>query len=383
VIRIAMIAHLSEVSGAGVALLDTAVHLDRSRFDPVLIVPAEGPLAVRARAAGMEPVIVANAEESMASAGLARRLALAGRRAGYVARLRAFLARGGYALAYVSSSTSVFAGMAARLARIPVVWHIHETVEQPGRATRLKLKWIERLSSGVLYASGSAEDAFPAAQVKRRLVVRNFVDVARFERADGGEAAREALGIPGGAAMVVSSGMFHRKAPDVFLQAAAMLCADPDCGARFVVLGAAAPGQEAFAADLHRRAAAPPLGGRVVFAGFRDDLPAVLKGADIFVSPSRNEALPIAITQAMAAGTPVIATDTGDCAALLEGGRLGLVVPREDAAALARAMRSALADAPGARARAALAQAAVRERYAGADFWKPIEDFLEDAALGR
>jgi hypothetical protein len=383
VIRVAMIAHLGEVSGAGVALLDTALRLDRARFEPVLLLPSDGPLARRARAAGMEPVVVANPEESMAAADGMRRAVLAGGRASYVARLRSALARGGYTLAYVSSSYSVFAGIAARLAGLPVVWHIHETVDNPGRALRLKLRIIERLSSALLYASGSAEEAFPAPRVRRRLVVRNFVDVARFEHAEGADRARQSLGVPPGAALVVSNGLFHRKAPDVFLDAAARLAAAPACPARFVLLGEAAPGQEDFASELRQRAAEPPLAGRVVFAGFRDDMPAILKAADLYVSPSRNEALPIAITQAMAAGTPVVATDTGDCAALLEHGRLGLVVPPGDPAALADAIASVLADRPAALERARLAREAVRAKYAGPGFWRPVEDFLEATALAR
>ena len=171
-----MVAHLSEVSGAGVALLDTVRGLDPARFACTLVLPGEGPLAARARAAGVEPVIVPNPEVAMTESGLFRRIALLGARAAYVARLARFLRRGGFRLAYVSSTYSVFAGLAARLAGIRVVWHVHETIEKPGRALRAKLWMIERMASGLLYASRTGMESFPARRVRRRMVVRNAVD---------------------------------------------------------------------------------------------------------------------------------------------------------------------------------------------------------------
>jgi glycosyltransferase involved in cell wall biosynthesis len=78
---------------------------------------------------------------------------------------------------------------------------------------------------------------------------------------------------------------------------------------------------------------------RVRLLGFRDDVPRVLAGSDVFVLPTPSEGLSIAIMEAMAAGLPVVATAVGGNAELVEAGKTGLLVPAGDAAALADALR--------------------------------------------
>jgi glycosyltransferase involved in cell wall biosynthesis len=74
------------------------------------------------------------------------------------------------------------------------------------------------------------------------------------------------------------------------------------------------------------------------FVGQRDDVPARLADADIFVLPSMSEALPNAVLEAMAAGLPVVASDVGGIPELISHDRTGLLVPPADTAALAAAL---------------------------------------------
>jgi len=95
------------------------------------------------------------------------------------------------------------------------------------------------------------------------------------------------------------------------------------------------------------------------FIGWRDDVPALLAAADVFVQPSRWEGQPLALQEALRAGRPVIATDVGGVRALT-GGQAALLVPPGDPAALAAAVRRVLGE-PGLAERlsaAALARAA-------------------------
>jgi glycosyltransferase involved in cell wall biosynthesis len=80
------------------------------------------------------------------------------------------------------------------------------------------------------------------------------------------------------------------------------------------------------------------------FLGRRDDIPDVLASCDIAVLPSRAEGLPNAVLEYMAAGLPTIASRVGGNAELIEDGVTGVLVPREDAAALSRAMLRLLRD---------------------------------------
>jgi glycosyltransferase involved in cell wall biosynthesis len=77
---------------------------------------------------------------------------------------------------------------------------------------------------------------------------------------------------------------------------------------------------------------------RFRFFGHREDVPALLAEADLFVLPSRSEAFPNAVTEAMAAGLPVVATDVGGIPELVVDGLTGRLVPPGDAVALGRAL---------------------------------------------
>lgn len=77
---------------------------------------------------------------------------------------------------------------------------------------------------------------------------------------------------------------------------------------------------------------------RFSFLGHRDDVPAVLAQADLFVLPSRSEAFPNSIIEAMAAGLPVVATDVGGIPELVADGWTGRLVPPGDHAALGGAI---------------------------------------------
>ena len=83
---------------------------------------------------------------------------------------------------------------------------------------------------------------------------------------------------------------------------------------------------------------------RVHLLGYRDDIPRILAGSDMFVLPTPSEGLSIAIMEAMAAALPVVATAVGGNAELVEPGRTGYLVPVGDAVALADAVRKLAKD---------------------------------------
>jgi glycosyltransferase involved in cell wall biosynthesis len=82
----------------------------------------------------------------------------------------------------------------------------------------------------------------------------------------------------------------------------------------------------------------------VKFLGFRKDIPQILSAADVFVLPSRFEAMPLSIIEAMAMGLPCIVSDTGENALMVEDGVNGFIVPIEDVRALAEAMEQLAVD---------------------------------------
>lgn len=152
----------------------------------------------------------------------------------------------------------------------------------------------------------------------------------------------------------------HQKGVDVLLRAAPRILAGrPDT--RLAVIG---NGPERGALDaLHAELG---LGERVRFFDFRAPAARQLAELDVFVLPSRWEAFPIAILEAMACGVPQVATDVGGTAEAVQDGVTGRLCPPDDPEALAAAV-GALLDEPGTRAAMATASRARHDERFGVD----------------
>lgn len=157
----------------------------------------------------------------------------------------------------------------------------------------------------------------------RIAVVPNGIDMAAFERRE----------LPGRVRRVITvANLRKEKAHEVLFEAATtVLGRYPD--AEFWIVGGGARYDE-----LTALAARLGIGGRTRFFGHRDDVPALLAQSDVFVLPSRSEAFPGGLIEAMAAGLPVIATAVGGNLELVRHRLTGLLVPPDDSPSLASAL---------------------------------------------
>jgi glycosyltransferase involved in cell wall biosynthesis len=159
------------------------------------------------------------------------------------------------------------------------------------------------------------------------------------------EEARRRLGLAEDDLVVMMvANMRPVKGADILLEAACSLGDIPRL--KLVLVG------EVRDPRIDQLAAQPELSSRVLLPGFRDDASEVVAGADLFVMPSRAEALSVALLEAMSRGICPVVSDAGG---LKEGVRHevdGLVVPREDPLVLAAAIRRLAVD-PAERSRLA------------------------------
>lgn len=247
------------------------------------------------------------------------------------------------------------------------------------------LGWlVEAAATGLVTATvscaESTSEAYARAGVtaESRFVIANGIDTERFRPGPAAEdlAARERLGIPADAPVVVFAARFDAmKDPGLFLRAvAAHTARRPDC--HYVLCGAGMTwDNEAFAA-LARESGVEP-STRVHPLGIVDDMPALYRIADIVsLTSAFGEASPLCLIEGAACGATPVTTDVGDAAARIAG--IG-VVTSHDAAEIA----SAWCDVLEHRRELRSAALAARSRF-GRD--RMIDDYrtaVEDLVVAR
>ena len=181
---------------------------------------------------------------------------------------------------------------------------------------------------------------------ERLAVVHSGVDVARLAGApDRRDEYRKEFGVPAGGALIgnVGHAADHKGQRYLVEAAPAVLARHP--GARIVIIG-----DGELLPALKEQARALGVEGRVLFPGFRTDVPALLRAMDIFCFPSHLEGLGTSVLDALAVGLPVVATTAGGIPEMISSGEHGLLVPPRDPAALAKALMEMLEDPQRARA---------------------------------
>jgi glycosyltransferase involved in cell wall biosynthesis len=116
----------------------------------------------------------------------------------------------------------------------------------------------------------------------------------------------------------------------------------------------------------------------VIFTGFRQDVPSLLKFFDIFVLPSLKEGLPFAIIEAMATAKPVIATDVKGNREVVEDGISGILVPPKNPQSLAKAIINLLQDKERAKKMGNEGFSRAEQIFSSEKFIQNLEDVIED-----
>ena len=241
----------------------------------------------------------------------------------------------------------VLGGLASRRAQVPVVWGLHaapgvgdERIKLRTRAgLRLAAALSRRVPEHIVCCSHQTRRVHAALgydESKLRTILNGF-EVNYGADGSGRQSLSDELGLPADVLLVGRVGRDHpQKDSATLLRAFARVRASlPET--RLVLVGAG------FSADNDRLRAEIEDAGvsdGVLLLGPRDDLLRLNRAFDLVVSSSYSEGLPVVLGEAMAAGTPVVATDVGDCALLIADD--DRVAPPRDPLALATAIQRVL-----------------------------------------
>ncbi|MCD6352523.1 MAG: glycosyltransferase family 4 protein [Armatimonadetes bacterium] len=356
--------HAAEVGGAEISLRLLIRHLDRQAFRP-MILHAPGAAWLDDTLCTGDTLLHEVFRDSRLLAprrddirpsllGNFGKVALAARP---VLEIRRLLRRHAAALVHTNTlKCHLLAGAAGRLAGVPVVWHLRDIVDEEGSRQMLRraAAWVRP----TVIAISQAVAQQVAGLVDQVHVIHNGVPLDDFQPGPPSDELRRELGLgPDDRVLMIVARLTPWKGHRQLLQALPLVAHRFD-GVRFVVVGDTNFWEEEYLQELKDLAQAVGVAERVVWTGHREDIPELLKLAEVFVLPSRDEPFGRAIVEAMAMGKPVVAGRGGAAPEVCPDGLTGHLVDADDPRDLAEAVISLLADP----ARAAEMGQAGRER---------------------
>jgi len=238
-----------------------------------------------------------------------------------------------------SLKAALYAGLAARLARVPAVWHIRDRIA------------ADYLPTSAVILVRTASRILPTAIVANSLTTLETLPLPRHGRVvynpvvyDGVEQVGP---LPTRVADEMTVGIVGRLAPwkgqHVFLDGFAEAFRGTHVRGR--IIGSALFGEEEYASSLSRQAERLGISSQIDFRGFRADVWEELSKLDVLVHCSVTpEPFGQVVLEGMAAGLPVIATAAGGPAELITGGVDGILTRPGDAGELAAALRRVQGD---------------------------------------
>ena len=348
--RIAYVDTAADEGGAEKSLLELTARLDREQFTPLLLhtrgaewlqrepsdhlekVPVFSPGGFLERKRGALGGVLGNLRDLLASSRP-------------VYRVLRGLRRHGADLVHTNAlKAHLLGGLAARLAHLPLVWHMRDLLAE-GEGLGLIRHAAAFLRPRVIAISAAVGAQFEGLPVEVSLI-RNGIPLEDFAPASPPASLREELGLAAGEPVVCCVGRLtpwkgHRN----LLRAFARVI-EQQPRARLLVVGEVAFWADEYEQELHDLAGSLGLGDRVLWTGFRSDVPDLLRLCDLLVLPSHNEPFGRVLIEAMSVGKPVVATNGGGAPEIVVPEETGLLVPLNGPEQLAESLLRLLEDEP-------------------------------------
>lgn len=325
----------------------------------VVVLPADGPLCESLRAAGAEITVLAVPvlrKALLSPRGLIR-LAAGARALLPAVRL---LRRERAAVLYVSTITIPLWLVAARIARVPALCHVHEAEEGLPGPLRAALTLPLRLARLVVVNSAASAAALGRGRHGRDRGLRVIYNGVEAPMAMPPVRAK-----PDAPVRIVFVGRLSpRKGPDLAVEAVRRLRGE-GYDIILTLVGAVFPGYEWYERELRAGSRDLQADGAVVFAGFRSPVWDCYAEADVAVVPSRAEPFGNVAVEAMLAGRPLVACATQGLTEIVTDGHNGVLASPDDPAALAAGIARLLDDWDNALVMAATARADAARRFGG------------------
>jgi len=342
--RILYFDHTAALGGGEIALLHLVQALDRKQYEPVVVLASDGPLADKLKEAGVETHVrpldtsVTQTRKGSLGAGSLLKIGPVLSTLRYTWNLRRFISEQRADLVHTNSlKADIIGGFAARLAGVPVIWHVRDRITDdylPAKVVTI-FRWLLRIVPHRVIANSQATLAtLHLPRGKKSDVVSSGV-IPDGENPTINTAERLAIGAP---LIGIVGRISPWKGQHIFLRAAAMV-KERFPRARFQIIGSALFDETGYEKEIRALTSELGLNDSVEFMGFRPDVPQLMAQLDILAHASTTgEPFGQVIAQGMLAGKPVVATNGGGVPEIVENGISGLLVRMDDAPALGTAL---------------------------------------------
>lgn len=384
----------NDLYGGDKILLELLRRLDRSRFVPFVVLPADTRHINR-----FSPELdKLGIEYRFVPLGILRRRYFKLWRlprftlevlAGVWALLRIIRERK-IALVHTNTNTILASGIAARIARLPHIWSIHELVLEPTSVRKALHFLIPRMATRVVTVSRAVRDHMlqDAPQYAGRFeFILGGIDLEPFLAGAGRERVRREWGVRDDELLVGMAGRVTAwKGQSVFAETAKLILAK-HANVKFAAVGGVFDTDVFHMERFKQQVRHLGIESRFIIEDFRADMPSVFSAFDIFVLPSTlPEPFGLVVIEAMASGKPVVATAPGGPSETVVDGVTGYLVRPSDPRDAALAVEKLLVD-PAKRAHMGeAAKNRASEIFALPRYVREFEDLYSrvlEAATGR
>ncbi|MBL7196675.1 MAG: glycosyltransferase [Candidatus Omnitrophica bacterium] len=321
--RILYVENFSEIIGGGqISLLALLEKLDKELFNPIVVCPSRGSLPEALKRLNIEiKIIEMHRLKRFSILNVVKS----------ILRIRKLIREKNIDLIHSNGSRACFyAGIAARLERIPLVWHVR-IADSDGLLDR----FLAGLSTQIIAISDAVNRRFGWMKNRESKVktIYNGIDLARFNPSLSGEKIRKEFGLALQTPLVGTVGRLDwYKGHQYFLKAARKVVDNiPECCFLIVGDGEKRKELEELTKELN-------LNKSVIFTGNREDIPQILVSLDLFILSSVSEGFGRSAAEAMACAKPVVATKAGGLSEVVEDGVTGLLISPADPTALSKAI---------------------------------------------
>jgi glycosyltransferase involved in cell wall biosynthesis len=351
-VKILFYNHTGKVSGAERVLLTILTRLDRERFQPLLVCPADGPLKAMAEDVNVRTLV----SEPLKARFTWRPERLIQYLISLIQIVREARAAIRAERPDVVHANSIRAGLVMTAAttgmRMPIIWHVHDLLPRHPLSSAIRLFAVLTNRNRIVAVSEAVARRFRGRvlQLFRRrvpiLAIHNGIELQKFDpNRSRREQIRRSLGADANALLIAIVGQLTPRKGQLELVRAFAEVSGDFSEARLLIIGDAIFNSDREYRELiHSETQEFGLSDRIHFLGARDDVPELLQAFDLSVVNSHAEPFGLTVVEAMASGTPVLATAVDGIQEIVEHGQTGWFVPPGDHDELVAALGTLLSD---------------------------------------